>query len=266
MKKIILGVLLTTLLLTGCGSKDVNLDLNKIKTQLSTLQSDKLDRLGSIENVLKTEVFNQLEDVYDFDYEKLFGLNKDNLVASTVQINKETKEMYAILLPKEGKKDSLTKEMKAYLDKEKLNEKCLITEIQGHLIYIVSKDNNKVLEAIKSSKEVVFGKMVEVTKEQMKDVLNLDAGSVDEFLMAMPMMMIQSNTYIIVKPVAGKTDDVKKALDAYMLKLEEQWKTYLPDQYELVKNRKVVTLGDYIIYIASSNNDLVYETIKNNQI
>lgn len=38
--------------------------------------------------------------------------------------------------------------------------------------------------------------------------------------------------------------------------------TYLPEQYELVKNRLEKEYGDYLIYIVSSNNDLVFETIK----
>ena len=51
-----------------------------------------------------------------------------------------------------------------------------------------------------------------------------------------------------------------------MKKLETQWETYLPDQYELVKNRKEVKIGDYLVYIVSNNNDLVFDTISKNKI
>ena len=37
-----------------------------------------------------------------------------------------------------------------------------------------------------------------------------------------------------------------------MTNLEEQWSTYLPDQYELVKNRLEEKYGDYLIYIISN--------------
>lgn len=63
-----------------------------------------------------------------------------------------------------------------------------------------------------------------------------------------------------------KKDVVKEKLDTYMTNLEEQWKTYLPDQYELVKNRLVKEYGDYLIYIVSSDNEAVFNEIKaNNQ-
>ena len=103
---------------------------------------------------------------------------------------------------------------------------------------------------------------MEVTKENVKDTLNIDPASLDEFLMETPMMIVQSNTYIIVRPASGKEQEVKDAINAYMKRLEEQWKTYLPDQYELVKNRKEEKLGDYLIYIVSSDNEKVFNTIK----
>ena len=45
--------------------------------------------------------------------------------------------------------------------------------------------------------------------------------------------------------------------------LEEQWSTYLPDQYELVENRLEEEYGEYLIYIISNDNELVLKTIKN---
>ena len=47
-----------------------------------------------------------------------------------------------------------------------------------------------------------------------------------------------------------------------MEKLEQQWQTYLPDQYELVKNRLEKEYGEYLIYIISTDNDLVFKEIK----
>ena len=111
----------------------------------------------------------------------------------------------------------------------------------------------------------VFGMMMEVTKDQIKDTLNVEEADVEEFLMKMPMMG-QASKYIIVKPVSGKEEVVKNAIDEYMANEETQWSMYLPDQYELVKNRKVEKIGDYLIYIVSTDNNSVFETIKNNKI
>jgi len=45
--------------------------------------------------------------------------------------------------------------------------------------------------------------------------------------------------------------------------LESTWKDYLPDQYELVKNAKIVQNGSYIMFVASEHADEV-ETRFNN--
>ena len=46
----------------------------------------------------------------------------------------------------------------------------------------------------KESKSPVFGVMMEVQKEEIKDILNIESTDVEEFLMKTPAMMVQSNT------------------------------------------------------------------------
>ena len=50
-----------------------------------------------------------------------------------------------------------------------------------------------------------------------------------------------------------------------MTNVENQWATYLPDQYELVKNRLEEEYGDYLIYIISIDIELVLKTIKDSK-
>ena len=46
-----------------------------------------------------------------------------------------------------------------------------------------------------------------------------------------------------------------------MTNLEKTWSTYLPDQYDIVKNRMEKEAGDYLIYIATADNQKVYDAI-----
>ena len=78
--------------------------------------------------------------------------------------------------------------------------------------------------------------------------------------------MGSSVTYMIVKPAEGKEEVIKTALDEHMTRLETTYEFYIPGQFELVKNRKVEKIGEYLIYIVSTDNDLVFNTIKNNKI
>ena len=70
---------------------------------------------------------------------------------------------------------------------------------------------------------------------------------------------------MVVKPAEGKKDKVKEALDNYFKTEEQKWSTYLPAEYEIIKNRKYEEIGDYLVYIVSTDNDKVLETIKNSK-
>jgi len=263
MKKLILGLfsISAILLFAGCEEKEqVKLDLTKIATELETLTTDEIDIHGIY--VEEMGVFGELSYVYDFDFETKLGLNSELVTEYNVNYNEETKELLAVFKPAEGK----TEEVKTALNTFMTGINAELTEVNGLLVYVNSTDNDTVINKVKEAKTKVFGMLMEVPTESIKDTLNIEATDVEEFLMRMPMMMTQSSTYIIVKPVDGKEEVVENAINEYMTKLENQWATYLPDQYELVKNRKVEKIGDYLVYIVSNNNDLVFNTISNNKV
>lgn len=262
MKKILLSLLciLCVITLTGCNKENVKLDMSKISSELDTLTTDEIDIHGIY--VEEMDAFGELESIYDYEFLNYFGLDKELVSDYNVNYSDKKKQILAIFKPVEGEKEEVKKQLEDFMNDIDAEEK----EIGDLLVYVKSKDNESVFETIKNTKTPVFGMMMEVTKDQVKDVLNIEESDVEEFLMKMPMMMTQSNTYIIVKPASGKENVVKDALEEYMSKLETQWQNYLPDQYELVKNRKVEKIGDYLIYIVSNNNDLVFNTISNNKI
>jgi len=258
---------LAMLSLTGCGNENVSLNLTNINKELEGLVGDEfyLQGVTTIVECETCKIFKDMEDVYAYDFKKIFGLTDTNIEEYVVRYNKKTKDMYMVLKPAASKEDAIKKEMDAYFKKSKAANMKEVT-YEGYLIYVISSDNEKVVEQIKTSRSPIFGAMMEVTKDQVKDTLGIEPSSLDEFLMKSPMMIVNSNTYIIAKPAKGHEKEVEQALDTYMTKLEEQWKTYLPDQYELVRNRKVEKLGNYLIYIVSSDNDKVFQTMKNNQV
>lgn len=268
MKKV-LTILLscaTLLTFTGCGKENIQLDLTKVKEDLSTVTTGGFYLQGVSVFTSNTDYFEEtLEYIYDFDYAEKLGLTKENIQEeSSFYYNENTKELLAIIKPVEGKKEDVKNEMNTFLGK--ITEKEHKTEeYEGYLFYVISKDNNKLMTDIKKVRQPIFGAMMEIAEENVKDIIGIDPSALDEFLIETPMMIVQSSTYIIVKPASGKEQEVKDAINDYMKKLEEQWKTYLPDQYELVKNRKEEKLGDYLIYIISKDNQKVFETIKASQ-
>jgi len=260
MKKIsIIVMTIMCVFLTGCGNK--NLDLNMVSEKLDGLTNGEFDLLTAVENIeMNTEYFDtELINVYDFDLEEL-GINYELIENMAFKLDSTEKPAYIILKPMEGKKDELKKQIDAYLSKfTDLNK--LETEYASYLIYIFSDKSNQILKTIKNSKSRVFGMLMEVNEADVEVLTGINPENLDEFLIKNS-VMTQASSYYILKPKEGKKEVVKEDMDKYMDNLEENWKTYLPDQYELVKNRLEEEYGDYLIYIISSDNELVYKSIK----
>lgn len=261
-KNLLISTLIFSLcLITGCSKEEnTSLDLQKLEVKIDEL-NDGVFKPVLVDADSMEEFTSSLNYIYDFEYEKLFDLDSDLVTESdsSVKYNSETKELLAIIkAADEDNDEEIKSSMEAFCNK--LNS-CLITEFNGYLIYISSSDNDGVLEKIKNTNSKIFNNMMTFDDELFESTTGISTDLVEEYLMKVPMMMTSSSTYIIVKPTENGYDEVKKLLDEYMKTLESTWQMYLPDQYDLVKNRLVKEYGDYLIYIISSDNELVYNAV-----
>lgn len=271
------------LFLTGCGSK-INLDLGKVEEKVDALTSDKISMGGMTSNILEANVYP--ENMVDLFSLEEIGIDQE-LVGGQFLISWEALDnakdensvlSYVVLEPVEGKMEEVKKQLDTFYEqllatyqaKEDETSKKNVTllknrmvkEQDGFLISIVSEDNQKVMNAILKSKAPIFGMLQKIDKDGL-ETLGLKEEDLDEYLIKTPMMIVSASGYYVVKPAKGKEAEVKKAMDEYMKKQEEQWATYLPDQHELAKNRKETKVGDYLVYIVSQDNDKVLKEMKN---
>ena len=85
----------------------------------------------------------------------------------------------------------------------------------------------------------------------------LDAGLLDGYIAKIPMMNVHATEFFIAKVKEGNMDAVKEAVGKRQADMEAQWSQYLPEQLELVKNYKLVTNGDYIMFAVTEYADEV---------
>ena len=76
----------------------------------------------------------------------------------------------------------------------------------------------------------------------------IDPADLEAYISKTPMMNVNATEFFIAKVKDGKMDTVKAAIQARQASLENQWSTYLPDQYEMVKNYKLTVNGSYIFF------------------
>lgn len=251
MKKIIITVI-TLLAVTGCTDKTIN--LKEAETNLDKLNDGKF-ALTMVDNT-RLGYENELEYIYSFDYEKTFGLQEENVNVDNTLINynKDTNELLAIIDQKN--KEKVKKEMDKFC-----NDKCYTKTFKDYLVYIISDNEKEIFNNLKNVNTPIFNNMMKLDKEMFTNLTNIKSSSVEEFLFKKPKMMTSSSSYILIKPKKGQKEEIKEKMNDYMDSQLKTWEMYLPDQYELVKNRLEKEYSGYLIYIISSDNDLVYKEI-----
>lgn len=98
--------------------------------------------------------------------------------------------------------------------------------------------------------------LMELQPEQVIDFYNLDTGKLEDFSIRIPMMNVKTNEIAIMK-VKDTNDiaEVEAAVKERAEAVQKQFETYLPDQYENAKNYKVVTKGNYVLFVISEQAD-----------
>lgn len=279
----------TLTLFSGCGVYD-RLDFEKVKREIVTLKTTTIS-LSKIKEILdQEEIFGDLEDVDEKSLEEL-GISSEYIEKENgkiklifkqekhTEINTIPMISYIVVKPAEDKMELLKEQIDAYYlnlleeynqkeeatlgGKEHL-ENVLKTEYEGYLIYILSNNNEASLKRIKaSSHALLFEDTTMLSLKEFARTFSIDQKDVVEYQAVIPTKENSSSFYVIVRAKKGKGEKVKKQLSQYMKELEKRWSTYLPEEYELVKNRMETEVGSYFVYVVSKENEAVLNTIKN---
>lgn len=115
---------------------------------------------------------------------------------------------------------------------------------------------------IEQTNEFEFLKMNAITGDEASAKFLIDKSKIKNIIGREPIVHTKSGMYVVIQTDLDNIQDVKLALESYGSEYEEQWKTYLPDQYELVKNRKIGVKGNYVYMIVSESPEKILELIK----
>lgn len=285
---IIIGIVLFMVLSQDTSTNDgaeLNTDLNnengsvldmaKVQENVLSAKGTGFDRFTAAEAVQNSGINGMdysLEFIYSFSYNE-YGINSENIeeTESSFMYNAETKDLYAILTPFEGKAEEVKLEMEAFINslieeeidetiKAKIEANALV-EVGNSLVFIISEDVEAVTELTKTATASLLPSLMVVESDFLNQMTGLNPEDLKGFVVLEPAMMVSAATVIVLEPVEGKMQDVEAVMNEYISNLEKEWQTYLPDQYELVMNRKEVKDDNYLIYIISEDNEAVYDVI-----
>ena len=100
-----------------------------------------------------------------------------------------------------------------------------------------------------------------ITSDLLEGVYGINPQNVANVAGKAPMMNVHASMYIILEAVDGQVDTVKTELEQYATSYEQQWERYLPEQYELVQNRKVGVVGNTVYMIVAENAETLEQEI-----
>lgn len=138
-------------------------------------------------------------------------------------------------------------------------------------IYInVNKEDTNIInisiseleKKIENTDEFDFDKMQNIDAETASATFLIDSSKIKDIIGKSPIVNTKAFMYVIIKTENEYLQEIKMALESYGTEYEKVWSTYLPDQYELVKNRKIGIKGNYVYMIISENPDKIVELIK----
>lgn len=280
-KGIILLVSLT-LLLTGCSSKSI--DFTKLETSLLSIQSETIDLSNVVSAVeIDEEILPKMDYIYINDMIVKFGINGseyfDNVVIRVPMFtddptnledslgskpeNDENLEIYMVLEAKEDKYEEAIIELDKFFDSlEHYTDavsNMIKTEIDGYIVYIMADNAEQILNLIIGSNPKLFSNYISLEKEQFENRYGVGADLIDELFVKVPYMSSTEATLIIIKAENGQSSKIRNLLDDHFDNIESQ--VNYVDYKSLLSNRMYKRIGNYLIYIITTDNDKVYEVI-----
>lgn len=124
---------------------------------------------------------------------------------------------------------------------------------------IVLKDVNEKILEMKPFNEMAA---MDIDSTILVDLFQVDEENVKDYVGKYPMMNVHASMYVIVEAEDGKAEEVKADLDAWAKDWEASWERYLPEQYELVKDRKLGVNGNFVYLIIAESADEIEALLK----
>lgn len=97
---------------------------------------------------------------------------------------------------------------------------------------------------------------MEVEAEMLEQMYHLDPALLEDYSVRMPMMNVKSNEIAVLKVKDSKDiPTVETAIQQRASDVQNAFEQYLPDQYENAKNYKLVTKGNYLLFVIADPAD-----------
>lgn len=245
--------------------KSFSINLNNVPNKIDQITTVSFNIDDSNDIVTSSKAYSGLKDYYEYDFQKVFELDKSYVKNYVIKYNKTNGQIFIVLKATDGNEEKLKEVFDNFLSKNKITD-YLYKEYQGYQIYIKSssKDNDAiVLSKIMQSNIRVFTILQELKADDIEKTFGIKSSYYEEALVKTSMLRSDTCQYLIIKPVNNNARiKIKNAMEDYYAGLELKWQGKDQNNYDLVINRHFEEYEGYLIYLVSNDNNLVMELIK----
>lgn len=96
--------------------------------------------------------------------------------------------------------------------------------------------------------------------EMIEQYYYIDASMLDEHVVMFPVMNVNATEIFIAKVSDENIDAVLEGIDKRVEDAEQVWASYLPAQYELVKNHQIVQRNGWVMLVISEHSEEIIDT------
>lgn len=109
---------------------------------------------------------------------------------------------------------------------------------------------------------VELPKLKKLSSSELEGLFDLKSSNVEEYTVYISMMNVKSTEIVIFKFENKEQEEaITECIDKRLEDLNAIWSTYLPDQYELVKDVKKFTYGNVKGYVIAEDADKIISNI-----
>ena len=104
--------------------------------------------------------------------------------------------------------------------------------------------------------------MIQMEDDYITNYYGADLSTFEEYVFASAEDALLAENIILVKMKEGNSNEaVVKLLENIIKQKKNELENYLPDQFKIVEKSEVVTNGDYVVLIISSQKDALEDTL-----
>ena len=117
------------------------------------------------------------------------------------------------------------------------------------------------MKGASNSLDEKYQNMVLMSEKELEGIYNQDITLMEEYIIKSSENQ-DGNFYALIKVKSENKENVKNNMDEMFSILENQSSLYSPEAVNLIKNKLATSVGDYLIYIVSENNEEMYNVVK----